>query len=366
MPRGKKSPTLGFARGFVLPTAAESKKAAGTKPAEWSQDKWSAFFTPFYPVPSPTSVDDWLAQYNEPGQTLEEFREENPWIVSRRGAGYQGDFFKRETTVVGRYPEGKMYLAVLSKNEERENVAPSVETLRRFASVYHQLPVEVLTGLEAEETKDEVFLKLPEDDQRRASKRLRRRPTLKHRRRGNKIQLHCPGLLRHLKSLLPSDALALIVLTDYDLYEGAKDLFVAGLASPFERVAVFSFARYDPALDFSTEFWHDISKSEISMGSKERKRLVLARCCKLLVHEMGHLVGLDHCVHYQCCMNGSGHLEEDFRQPIFLCPVCLRKQQWIAPHDCVTRYEKMLEFFTECDLAEEAAWLKKRIQALKC
>ena len=40
--------------------------------------------------------------------------------------------------------------------------------------------------------------------------------------------------------------------------------------------------------------------------------------------KIGHLLGMAHCVHFACCMNGSGHLAEDFAQPIFLCPVCLR------------------------------------------
>ena len=30
------------------------------------------------------------------------------------------------------------------------------------------------------------------------------------------------------------------------------------------------------------------------------------------MHEIAHLLGVDHCIWYSCCMNGSGHLSEDF------------------------------------------------------
>eukprot|EP00118_Oscarella_pearsei_P004823 m.21161 g.21161 ORF g.21161 m.21161 type:complete len:75 (+) comp28147_c0_seq1:1433-1657(+) len=58
------------------------------------------------------------------------------------------------------------------------------------------------------------------------------------------------------------------------------------------------------------------------MSMKERKRLILQRSCKLLVHELSHLLGVDHCVFYDCCMNGSGHLEEDFSGSIYRWKCC--------------------------------------------
>ena len=38
----------------------------------------------------------------------------------------------------------------------------------------------------------------------------------------------------------------------------------------------------------------------------------LQRSCRLLVHEICHLFCIDHCIFHACCMNGSGHLQEDF------------------------------------------------------
>ncbi|KAJ7369385.1 metallopeptidase [Desmophyllum pertusum] len=71
------------------------------------------------------------------------------------------------------------------------------------------------------------------------------------------------------------------------------------------------------------------------------------RSCKLLVHEIAHLFGVNHCIWFSCCMNGSGHLSEDFAQPIYLCPVDLHKLQHLCGFDVVDRYRKLLEFFQE-------------------
>lgn len=90
---------------------------------------------------------------------------------------------------------------------------------------------------------------------------------------------------------------------------------------------------------------------------------LLQRSIKLLVHELGHLYHLDHCVHHACCMNGSGHLDEDFRQPMFLCPVCLRKLRCrLGPSfDLPARYQKMLTFFKEHYMPECADWVQRRL-----
>ncbi len=94
-----------------------------------------------------------------------------------------------------------------------------------------------------------------------------------------------------------------------------------------------------------------------------RRRLVLLRTCKLFVHETCHLMGLAHCIHYQCCMNGSGHLKEDFAQPIFLCPVCLRKLGMLSTIDFEQRYRELKAFFSQFGMAEEERWLNKRLEA---
>jgi hypothetical protein len=88
---------------------------------------------------------------------------------------------------------------------------------------------------------------------------------------GGRIQLNCPAVLRHLSRQLPIDGIGIIGLTMHDLYESEPDLFVAGLAAGNGGVACFSFARYDPAIRFSKEFWHDMSeKKRFSMSIEGR------------------------------------------------------------------------------------------------
>ena len=152
----------------------------------------------------------------------------------------------------------------------------------------------------------------------------------------------------------------MIALTMTDLFADKPDLFVAGMAAGNHRVAIFSLYRYDPNLTFSPEFWYDI-KSRKTFSLEERKRLILQRSCRLLVHELAHLLSVGHCVYYECCMNGSGHLEEDFRQPMHLCPLDLRKLQRLTGFDVIDRYQGLKAFYEKHGLKEEALWVEKRI-----
>ena len=50
---------------------------------------------------------------------------------------------------------------------------------------------------------------------------------------------------------------------------------------------------------------------------------MLRRATKLLVHELAHVYGVDHCIYYACVMNGTGHLVEDFQVYIYTAvPLC--------------------------------------------
>ena len=44
-----------------------------------------------------------------------------------------------------------------------------------------------------------------------------------------------------------------------------------------------------------------------------------------MVHEIGHMFGIMHCIYYNCTMNGSNSYDESLGQSRYLCPVCLRK-----------------------------------------
>lgn len=60
-------------------------------------------------------------------------------------------------------------------------------------------------------------------------------------------------------------------------------------------------------------------------------------------HELGHLFGLAHCHYFQCAMNESSSIAEAATQPLFLCPICLRKLLKILRYNLADRYLAMAE-----------------------
>ena len=84
------------------------------------------------------------------------------------------------------------------------------------------------------------------------------------------------------------------------------------------------------------------------------------------MHETCHLFCLSHCVYYSCAMNGSNHLEEATRRPMFLCPICLLKLKTSGPDfDMKGRYIEMLQFFQKVEdenFVKAAHWLERVIQ----
>jgi archaemetzincin len=134
-----------------------------------------------------------------------------------------------------------------------------------------------------------------------------------------------------------------------DLYPDPSWNFVFGEASPRERVAVYSSARYDPAFYGETPTGNDAA-------------LVLRRSCKVLVHEIGHIFGLAHCIYFSCLMNGSNHLAESDRRPLHLCPVCLRKLHWSIGFDVVSRYASLERVTREANFMDEVDWLRRQVR----
>lgn len=103
------------------------------------------------------------------------------------------------------------------------------------------------------------------------------------------------------RNYMPSNpkAICVIGVTTWDIYPDETFSFVFGLANVMTQVGVFSFCRYDPL------FNGDQVSSE-----EERDNLMLFRACKVMTHEIGHMFGIRHCIHYECGMNGCNHIEE--------------------------------------------------------
>ena len=114
----------------------------------------------------------------------------------------------------------------------------------------------------------------------------------------------------------------MLSVTMEDIYPRPEWNFVFGLANLTSRTGIFSFVRYDPL------FW--------GIENPKRNLILLKNACGVMVHEIGHMFGIKHCIFYNCTMNGSNSYDESCRAArckitiiyfiiIDLCPVCLRK-----------------------------------------
>jgi archaemetzincin len=85
--------------------------------------------------------------------------------------------------------------------------------------------------------------------------------------------------------------------------------FVFGLADPRNRAAIISLARLYP------EFY----------GQPRDPRLFKARAVTEAVHELGHLLGLGHCIDPACVMSFSNSLADTDRKGPGFCKSCQEK-----------------------------------------
>ncbi|MBL8923483.1 MAG: hypothetical protein JNJ54_31810 [Myxococcaceae bacterium] len=112
-------------------------------------------------------------------------------------------------------------------------------------------------------------------------------------------------ILEALPGLRPDDAAGLMAITAVDLYPGPEWNFVFGEARYGERVGVMS-------------LWRN--------GDLEKEpTLALSRTVATAAHELGHMLGLQHCVAFECVMNGANSQAESDAMPLEPCPACLEK-----------------------------------------
>ena len=207
-------------------------------------------------------------------------------------------------------PKGERKTIVVRWLEEPDSKV-SQEELKRYLEAFFQLPVRVEVS---------VDFRLPRKIQGKFS--------------ADKIR-------RRLRDSIPDDAFTVIGLLNKDIYSednGPRHLLF-GEGHYYDRTAVASVARLQT----------------------EDRRLFKHRLFKLLAHELVHTFSVEHCGYFQCLMNPSGSMRASDARPIFLCPVCLRKQQVVLKFDPKRRYEQLLEALKP-SLAKDARWLRQRLK----
>ncbi len=147
-----------------------------------------------------------------------------------------------------------------------------------------------------------------------------------------------------LKQKRPDDAVAVLALTAVDLWPGENWNFVFGQASLGDRVGVWSIYRLgNPRTEPAT---------------------CLLRTLKVAAHEAGHMMGIPHCIAYECGMNGSNHLVENDERPLWFCPEDEMKVWWACQADPAARYESLVEFARNHGLDREARFWNASLDAV--
>ncbi|MGH9158888.1 MAG: archaemetzincin [Vicinamibacteraceae bacterium] len=256
----------------------------------------------FEPVPLPARRD-WLNVSREPGQSFERF--------TRTASRHRSDGVRRILLQpLGSFPTEQSELLL---------------ALRRFATAFFGLDVQLLPPL----CIDGII-------------------TTRRNRFTGVLQLKTRDILPLLASHAPPDGCVLAV-TAHDLYAHDTWRFVFGEAIVDERVGVIGLARYDPR-------FYDKPSDPV---------LLLCRSCKVLAHEVGHMLGMLHCVFFSCLMNGSNSLAESDGRPLHLCPVDLRKLQWLLGFDIVERYRHLLAFWRDVGVTAEVHWIERRLEIIE-
>jgi archaemetzincin len=237
---------------------------------------------------------DWLSAFDEPGQTLDEYKKS---LSNRRTDS-----------------RSRIYLQPLGEfnGEERE----LLEDMREYSEAFFCCRTVLLEPV----------------------------PMPKGAYNSRRDQYNASTILDKLKRRVPKDALSFSAITLKDLY--VPDLnFVFGLASLSNRVGVYSLIRY---------------KRDNSEGPT-----VLRRSVKVMSHEVGHVLGLQHCVFYRCGMCGSNSLAESDARPAFFCPLCLDKLRHNLGFDVIERYGKLRAYFEKHGMSEEAEFVEGRLEYLE-
>lgn len=261
-----------------------------------------------------------LARGDEPAQDFPRFLAEQPPELSPA----------RSTLAllpIGEYPRG----FIVEYDSVRLVRSPAPELLAEVVAAWFGLPVRVLPAIPDDELEG---LPIREQDGRR--------------------QLDAAAMIEWLGPRKPKDCACLLALTLEDLYAAPEpeSAFVFGYASTQARVGVHSMLRYDPGF------------ADVTRRPPDFQQRILERGIRVICHELAHLFGLRHCIHYACVMNPTAGVRDLDELPWRLCPVCLRKLWTVADFDIAERWRELTAIAAAHELDAEQAWFTARLAAL--
>lgn len=248
---------------------------------------------------------EWLFSYKEKGQNFEQY-EKSRHIVPTK-----------ESSIIYIRPIGNFNS--LQKKQ--------IELTREYLEIYFQLKAKTL-----ETVSNDI---IPESARRIGFE--------------NNEQFLAGYLLDSvLKNEKPSKRIALMGLTEVDLFPKPEWNYVFGLASYRDKVGVSSIYRLQDGKLTSQNF-----------------NLCLSRLLKVSSHEIGHMFGLHHCINANCIMNGTNSLNETDKNLIRLCSVCQKKLNSCIKYDNKKRLSELEKYFRRNGLIGEYQLMKNDVRAIQ-
>lgn len=160
---------------------------------------------------------------------------------------------------------------------------------------------------------------------------------------GIDTQLRAPYILDSvLKPVIPANSLALLAISAKDLFPQNNWNYVFGLASYANGVGVSSIYRLQNR-KLTTDNYH----------------LCLQRLIKIVAHEIGHMLSMQHCTYARCIMNGSNSMYETDKTPNRLCSECQKKLYSAIRYNNKQRLTQLCDFFSTNGLITDDKLLKK-------
>jgi archaemetzincin len=244
---------------------------------------------------------DWLYSHKEKGQTFEQFLNSKHILPTK------------EENIIYLQPIGKFNAAQLKQ----------IELVRQYLQIFFQLETKILKAVS-----NDI---IPNNARRIGDV-------------GQEQFLAGYILENVLKKEEPHKRIALMAITEKDLYPKPEWNYVFGLASYRDKIAVSSIYRMQNEADF---------------------KLCLERLLKICSHEIGHMFGLHHCIVASCVMNGTNSMIETDEHSVRLCSLCQRKLNVGFKYDNVKRLKELEIYFKENNLAEGLVLMKKDIEKTK-
>ena len=292
---------------LILPTIAEAQTSRAERPL--SKEKVKRTIRQLKPLDKKLAdplPGEWLASHKEKGQRFAKYASTKPNMLTvRRTTLYIqpiGDFSETETKLTKQTAE--------------------------FLEAFFNCPVKTLPTVDANTIPD-------------SARRV-------HPQWGDEQLLTTHILEQILKPSLPEDAFATIALTNQDLWPGEDWNYVFGYAAYFDRVGVWSLYRFG-----------DPDKDEAAY------KKCLWRTIKVSTHETGHMFSMKHCIHAQCNMQGSNHLQESDKQPLHLCSQCHAKTVYATSATPIKRMQKLLKLCEKYGFEKEVEYYKAAIEKLE-